>query len=397
MNKNNLKFLNKIPDNVSSTDYHHNPNIVDAAANVIKKLITCREVIVAAEMQSGKTDVMKRLTYVINNHNDKLKNMGIDIDRCNIHIVICASSIGLKNQLKIKMPENKYRIYHLNDISTFLKNISEHEPTLSTIASSGLVIFDECHCDVEQKKLIDRFRKILNKLAHHNNTLFYRVGFSATPYEQVIAGFPIVIMQPGENYYGLRQMFAKISKNSDEVPVVYQAKNLHKKTECIEFFGEIAVCNYYYIFRLPGKKEFEDKMIINIRNQFKKINIGIDTYIYDMNYKGDINEILLHKPNKPTLIFLKDKLRMGEYLNTEHVYLVHDDPSNTYTHTTVQSLIGRCCGYNKKSHNTIIYCDYDKAWQHYIWIKKNYNIKYIPHDAKYINKKTGTIKKLCFF
>ena len=137
--------------------------------------------------------------------------------------------------------------------------------------------------------------------------------------------------------------------------------------------------------------------MLNIEKQFKLHGSGLDTYIYDMNYKGNINELLDIKPTKPTLIYLKDKLRMGEYLNTEYVYLVHDDPTNNYTHTTAQSLIGRCCGYNKQSHNTIIYCDYEKAWQHYRWIINNYDIDHIPTNSKYILKnKTGT-KNICIY
>ena len=115
-----------------------------------------------------------------------------------------------------------------------------------------------------------------------------------------------------------------------------------------------------------------------------------------MNYHSNINELLNEKPVKPTVIFLKDKLRMGEYLNTEFIYLVHDDPSNMYTHTTAQSLIGRCCGYHKKSHCTIIYCDYEKAHQHYIWIENDYNIDYIPSNAKYI-KKNGELRDICIY
>ena len=115
-----------------------------------------------------------------------------------------------------------------------------------------------------------------------------------------------------------------------------------------------------------------------------------------MSYKININEILNVLPSKPTVIFIKDKLRMGENLNTEYVYLVHDDMNNMYAHTTVQSLIGRCCGYNKKSHLTYICCDYEKAYQHCQWIESNYCVKALPTDTKYITK-NGNLRKKCIY
>ena len=167
--------------------------------------------------------------------------------------------------------------------------------------------------------------------------------------------------------------------------------------ECKKLFSEIDICNYYYIFRLPGQKNVDDIMMCNIESQFQKYKIKIATISYDMYYKQSINNLLDNKPIIPTIIYIKDKLRMGEYLNTKYIYLVHDDPNNTYTHTTAQSLVGRCCGYNKKLHQVIIYCDYNKIEQHYKWIKNNYDIENIPKDAKYIKKTTREIKDICYY
>ena len=397
---NKYKFLYNIPDTILSGEYHHNENIVNTVVNIIKKLRKYDEVVTVAEMQSGKTDVMKRLIYVINNYNDKIRNINIDISKYNIYLIICASSINLKNQLKTKLPEIKNKVYHLNDIYNIKKNIFEHEYLLTIMADSSLIIFDECHCDAEQRGLIDEFRDLLIKYSKMNKTQFHTVGFSATPYEQVIANYPKIIMKPDKDYYGIVQMFNswKPSKtNKEKVPTIFQAKNLLEPIECEILFTEIEICDFYYIFRLPGKKNSEETVIHNIEKEFKKRGAKLDSYVYDMNYRGNINELLDVKPIKPTIIYLKDKLRMGEYLNTEYIYLVHDDPNNTHTHTTAQSLVGRCCGYNKESHRTIIYCDYQKALQHCKWIENDYDIEYIPSNAKYINKKTGETKYGCIY
>lgn len=391
-------FLYQKPSKISSNEYHHKDNIISTVSDIIKKYKKYSEVLVAAEMQSGKTDVMRRLIYVINKHNDSIKNFGVNIDRNNIYVILCASSINLKTQLKNKLPEIKHHIYHLNDISRFIKDTHENESLFTMMADSGLVIFDESHCDVEVNKTIDKFRKILHKTAKHNKTSFYKLMTSATPYEQIVANYATVIMQPGPGYYGIKQMFACYKKNhSNDLPILFQAKNIDIKTECEDLFHELVVCNFYYIFRLPSKKSAAESSMLNIEKEFKKRGAGIDTYIYDMDYKENINVLLDEKPKKPTVIYLKDKLRMGEHLNTKYVFMVHDSPTTTFTHTATQSLIGRCCGYNKKSHGTIIYCDIEKTYQHYKWIVHDYDLEHLPSDAKYIKKKSGELKNNCLF
>jgi len=393
--KSKLNFLYKVPASILKTDYHHNDNIINAAAKIIIKFQKHNEVVVIAEMQSGKTDVMKRLIYIINNYRDQLANINVKIDKRGVYVVLSASNINLKNQLKEKLSDIGHKVFHLNDIQLMLKNPSDYHSQFVEMTDSSLIIFDECHCDAECKKLIDKFRTKIETIAKSNHLSYHILGVSATAYEQVIAGYPKVIMRPGDNYYGIGDMFKSIESTR---PVLFQAKNLEKLSKCYDLTREIDIDNYYYIFRLPGKKNLEDEMITNIIKIFGEYTKStIETYIYDMSYKTNINQLINNAPSKPTIIFLKDKLRMGEYLNTRYVYLVHDNPNNCFAHTTVQSLLGRCCGYDKKSHQTIIYCDLEKAQQHYDWIQNNYNSKHVPINSKYIKKSTGEIKENCFY
>ena len=75
---------------------------------------------------------------------------------------------------------------------------------------------------------------------------------------------------------------------------------------------------------------------------------------------------------------------MGKTVNTQHVKIMYDNPKNTHTHTSIQSLAGRATGYNKKSHGVIVYCDVTKVKEHNDWIKSGYSKKTIPSHAKYI-------------
>ena len=204
--KTKYNFLYEVPDHALPTDYHHNSNVVECVAEIIKKYRSYDEVVCCAEMQAGKTNAIKRLIYVISKYNDHIQNLGIDISKYKIYLVICASSINLKNQLKSALPEIKHRIYHLNDINTFLKNPVDHHSTFVEMSDSSLIIFDECHCDAAKDKLIDKFRKTLDKFRKEFNTMYHKLSVSATPYAQIIAGYPKVILKPAKHYYGIRQI-----------------------------------------------------------------------------------------------------------------------------------------------------------------------------------------------
>lgn len=389
-------FLDKIViDPPISDKFIHVPNVVKTASSIVKKLIKNTEVVCCAEMQSGKTQVMARLIYLINIYNNKLCNIGIDIYRTNIFIIICASSINLKEQLQCMLPSIKNNIYHLNDIQKIIKNKYSNFRLIDAMVDHSLIMMDECHCDAEINSTIYNFRKILIERSKINNTISYIVGFSATPYEQIFVSVPKVIMYPGPGYYGLTQMF-KPKYTPD--PIIRQTKNLTKLNECLKLILEINIGTYYYIFRLSSKKSSDDVIINNLYNCFKNNSkdLSVDTYIYDMHCAESINDIVKIRPNKIMLIFIKDKLRMGEYLDTTHVYMVHDD-LNTYTHTTAQSLLGRCCGYDKESDHVIIYCDYNKAFDHYLWIKNKYDKDKIPSDSKYIKDDLSGLKAECFY
>ena len=220
---NKYHFLYNIPSSISNSEYHHNKNIVKASASIFKKFKKHDEVVAISEMQAGKTELMKRMIYTVRNYNSQLRNMNIEIDKYNVYVILCASSRDLKHQLKEKLPEIKRKIYYLNDIMKYLKNSYEYECDLIPMADSSLIIFDESHCDAETNKIMDKFRKIIDRLAKQNKTKYFKLSCSATPYEQIIADYPKVIMKPGPNYYGIQNMFT----NLDPI-VIFPSKKLER-------------------------------------------------------------------------------------------------------------------------------------------------------------------------
>jgi len=62
--------------------------------------------------------------------------------------------------------------------------------------------------------------------------------------------------------------------------------------------------------------------------------------------------------------------------------MVHDT-AESKVDTTVQSLLGRCCGYGKNQ-DIEIYCDYDSALKYKNWVESDYDLKLVPNKSKNI-------------
>lgn len=371
--------------------YVDESNIITTVTKLFRKLKNNFEVLCCAEMQSGKSEVMRRIAHLIKIYPKEISSyLKYDIDITKVFIIISTSSVGLKTQLQSHIPHIAKHIYHINDINSMIESRGQFEitgrHTLIDMSMNSLIIFDECHADVELNSIIAKLRYKLDTINKIPTDRYKIIGFSATPYEQIYYGVDKVIMQPGDNYYGVKKMY-KLKK-------IHQAYDLSVIDNIYELFLSNFIGNLYYVFRLPADKKITDSWINNIRNTFIDINeclykktVSVDTYIYDKDDNYDINVNLLNnRPTNPTFIFLKDKMRMGCYLNTKYIVLVHDDPVNQFAHTTVQSLLGRCCGYDKLNHSVEIYCDKNQADEHYEWIRNNFHRENIPSKVKYLKK-----------
>lgn len=384
-----MSFLSK---NLSiENTYIDEPNVVSTVKKIMSKLVDEEEILCCAEMQSGKSEVMKRIVYMVNKYYKKLSTYlkyAVTLNR--IFIIVSTSSIGLKTQLREHIPIISNNIFHINDIISILsskgKYVEKSKNILKDMSTNSIIIFDECHADVEINSTVSQLRDRLNIVNKDSKNRYKVIGFSATPYEQIYYDVEKVIMEPGPNYYGIREIY----KNKK----IKQAYDLRNESDIYKLFLENPIGNFYYIFRLPADTSIYDQTIESVRKIYIDVsknitgnNSIVSTFVYDKDDKYDINRNLLNiVPKTPIFIFLKDKMRMGCYLNTKHIALVHDDHTNQYAHTTIQSLLGRCCGYNKSSHSVNIYCDKSHADEHYDWVLSNYDKDKIPSRIKYLNK-----------
>jgi hypothetical protein len=353
-------------------------------------------------MQSGKSDVIKRVIELYNNNKDFFENI-LKIE--NIFVILLASDVGLKQNSQSEFYNfiSYDQVLHLDDINLITeylinpkkkyKMFSNLKQIVNKIKSNCLIIFDEAHSDQEVKSTIDIFRKAIGaEFNNFTNNNIKILNVSATAYEHILTDMPKIILKPTLEYYGLRKML--------ENNKVFQSLDLTIFENYVEFINDIifkltiennSLPHQYIIIRVQNTVK-EQLLRQNIKLYDKTNNFDIESY--NMFSKNDINDILQKKPKKTTIIIIKGRLTKGHRIIKEHIMAVCDIPYNCFTHTTVQGLIGRMCGYNANQ-NALIYCDIEKVINHYNWIKSGYNKNSLP-DAKYILK-SGEIKKSSIF
>jgi hypothetical protein len=387
-------------DEHSINTYHQKKHIKETTKEIIELFHNFNELILLAQMQSGKSDVIKRIIELFNNNKQYFEDF-LKIE--NIFIIILASDIGLKHNSQSEFYNfiSYDHILHLDDVSLITeylinpkkkyKMFSNLKQLVGAIKSNSLIIIDESHSDQEITSTIDNFRKALNiEYNNFTNNTIKILNVSATAYEHVLTTMPKIILKPTLEYYGLRKML--------ENNKVFQSFDLTISEEYIKFIDDLSdklklsiLPKQYIIVRVQSDAK-EQLLRQNIKSYQKTKNYIIESY--NMSSKNDINDMLKLKPNNTTFIIIKGRLTKGHRIIKENILAVSDTPNNGFTHTTVQGLIGRMCGYNA-NHNSLIYCDIEKVMDHYEWIKNGYNDKNIPL-AKYIMK-SGEIKKSSIF
>ena len=132
-----------------------------------------------------------------------------------------------------------------------------------------------------------------------------------------------------------------------------------------------------------------------------KLSCKIITFDEKSNSKiKDINDILRVEPSELTVIFIKEKCRMGKKIDKRHIVCGIETSSSSNTDTTLQGLLGRFCGYNGDEFNAPIYIS-NLNWSEidlYIDLF-NGNESSIPHFAMNIKpcKNTRSVTIPCRF
>lgn len=333
-------------------------------ANEIIEYIDCgfKKIILAAEMQSGKTGTVRYLSHIL--------QMGPLMDSSDIYFICGMNDNDLYSQ-SLKEFEN---IIPKKNIlfSSHLQKINREKTPLKC----KLLIIDESHYAGKINSQIDQF---ISKIEGE----YITVSVSATPMAELASAYWAevevgkVYLRPGKGYYGIKDLFdnnrifqsinitTNQSKFIDLISSIYESGKMSKK---------------YNIVRIPSiwyKQDLEEDIL----------ELDMDVRFIDCHSTSritkDFNEIIAKKPKKFTIVWIYGSLRAGKQLNTKNIGFVHDT-SSANADTVAQGLLGRILGYNKKSHGVVCYTDINAAENVSEWFSSVFDLVKIPGRSKYV-------------
>ena len=322
-----------------------------------------RNVILTAEMQSGKTGTARYVTHaLVNLSND------YDIDSCNCYF-ICGMN---DNDLRMQAIREFQNLIPKENI-LFSKQLQEWS-NIDKIVK--FLIIDESHYASNVNSMVDRFIKSVN----HSSPLTLSV--SATAMAELATskmhGKAMVYLKPGNNYYSIRDIFKR--------NLVFQSVNItSNQSEFVDLVSEEYSIQYahndkkFNIVRIPNQwyhQDLEDDLIQSGLD-INFINHHTDT----ASSCSDFNDYISSVPEKFTIIWIYGSLRAGKQLNTEHIGFVHDTAFSA-PDTIAQSLLGRILGYNKRNNHVKCYTDVKSAKLMLRWMTNVYDITRIPAGSK---------------
>lgn len=360
----NINILEKHLDPYYERDqeeqYRCKENVINSANKILNLLIEHYSALLCSPMQSAKSSIIGRIIEIYINKRNLLLEYGVDILPENIYLIINISSNTAREQLKEKL--NKITLFRTNNV-VHIRGL--HKLYELTKTKKCLFIFDECHMNLGQNGISHTFMEKLHISNPECNPNHHRLYVSATPFEHInYLNIPIVIHELPDTYVSP----AKINSYG----LIKQAYSFKDSSNFVfTYLNEIkdditSANNKGYIFiRLQQIRENTQKVHENIIKKFFEWchvnNINCDFIMFDQHEKRNINDIIREEPDELIFIFVKNKLRASETLKgKKYIISMHDVPKNTKTSVTLQSLLGRCCGYDFNSKCTI-YCDLSKA------------------------------------
>ena len=311
---------------------------INAAAEIISKFDETSYVMFLAEMQSGKTGAF--LLVICEMIREGLVDYGV--------IFSGNREIELKEQTEKSRDDFfvTYAEYLTNkglDLSIIETIQSEKRikvvwgPDLKKFKSLGKTIYvwEESHFGQSKAQEVDKFITVLGIDPTGNSAPegCFVLSVSATPFSEFTANVKnhqhkhIIRMRPPDSYRGVKKMC------QDKQIHTYSESSEEQFIKCLSMNG-----NGYAIVRGMTKK------LTKIAQRE-----GWSTKIYDLHSKWKINEVLGVEPDRPTVIFIKGKLRMGKEIIKTHLLWCLETSNNPKTDTLLQGLLGRCCGYDSRA------------------------------------------------
>jgi len=370
-------------------------NQLEASKEIIYNFFTGKRwSLLLAEMQSGKSGAFFSIPYIINENRTLVKKLNIDIfdGIINVWLLTGMMETELTNQFKGDIDsytgmgeEIKSHVLDNNLLQKYLKNYQsntlsyDEKRNIERMRKNSLILIDESHYGSNKKSSLDKFLKEIINISPNGENEFlvekniYIVSISATPMAETLESSKkeLVILKNSYSYYGISEMF-KLNKIHDS----YDLKDSKSINLMLDYINKINKIGFIII---RTTKSGIDKILIEIN---KKItDIDPNPIYYDSKHKDTIDSILSRDINKKTIIFIKGKLRAGKQLKNKNKVIMIHDTANSNVDTTVQSLLGRFCGYNSNK-DVEIFCDKFSAEKYKNWVENGFILNKVPDKSK---------------
>lgn len=394
-----LSNLNRT-DNIKDVAHVYDDQIL-ASLNIINNMLLSktdssfsRYMMLFADMQSGKTGVIANVIYILESNDELREYLGIDFDSS--LFITSMSDVANKLQLSKDISEAQCRC----DGNTILMNNGiKHNPDLSNSVIKGntkklkncIIFMDESHLASDIYSVINDYLQRggvnLNGSSNLLDNNVWLITVSATPYEEHVGSIlynrkDIIKLSHGPNYKGLNYFLRSgVIEQAFELTTDEGVELFHKeldKFNCKKGYYLVRVSNLVDISKFEHD-EFE------IKTYFEKQYGNIENI-------PDINSVLKIKPDSPTLIFIKEKMKQSYKLEKSNLVMLFDRTSkndNLYrTSFIVQSFVGRACGYH--NFNFKIYTDKEHVKQHLNYINNNKNVPLSKNTSKVVYDSSST-------
>ena len=208
-----------------------------------------------------------------------------------------------------------------------------------------LFILEESHFGQSKNMMVDKFLKNAGICANGDSDLLGQQGnlvisVSATGFSEISNMVhnnnhckKMVRLEPGKKYTGVIEMLERRKIKGFKCPL----KAL--ETACSKNYGRPG----YGLVRMKNNDIKKAETTARIHG-YKVLYFDSDNKRDDDTFIKSLDE-LEEEPEEPTIIFLKDKCRMGKEVPKEHIVFCIETAKFSKTDTLLQGLIGRMCGY----------------------------------------------------
>ena len=353
-------------------DIHLNQRV--AASEIVDHFrLGIHKVILGAQMQSGKSGTCKDVTV-------QFRDFAPD--------AICVVLLPINDNDLLAQARREFGAYAsyihgAPDIQCkqYLKQLMEHHPD-----NKFLIIMDESHYGVERGGAVDSYFSSagLGIDGCYLPDNVYLLTVSATPnsetamanHKGVARKTKIVILQPGPGYYGVSDMIRNQKLKSG-----WMLKG-DGWDQLLELIDQYSTLPKYCIIRCNDCHGL-DALRKLVHDRYRFIS-----YDYTNKHIKDIHEVLDQVPRELTIVGIARRLSASKQLRTNNICMVFDYSEGEIS-TTMQGLVGRCCGYGKLSDNVDVYCNTKYGEVYNNWSINNFYPEGTPNDKYVSNGVTG--------